>query len=80
MMMLLNAKERDEREWGELVGRAGEGLVEEVFKDTEVKGQGKRLGIVKIQSPQGCMHSLIEVGFMDDGDAAGVEVEANGHV
>ncbi|OAP63231.1 hypothetical protein AYL99_02458 [Fonsecaea erecta] len=74
MMLLLNAKERDEAEWADLFAKAGEGLVEGVFAaaaaaagddaDAEA-GKDKVLGIVAIRTPPGSMMSLIEVGFVD---------------
>ncbi|KIY03592.1 uncharacterized protein Z520_00283 [Fonsecaea multimorphosa CBS 102226] len=76
MMLLLNAKERDEREWADLLAKAGEGLVEDVFaaaaagegedKGDASKGKVKKLGIVAIRTPPGSMMSLIEVGFVDE--------------
>lgn len=65
MMALTNAKERDEDEWKDLVSRAGEGLVEQLFARTEDKGRGKILGIKNIQTPPGSTLSVIEVGFVD---------------
>ncbi|KIW83888.1 hypothetical protein Z517_03134 [Fonsecaea pedrosoi CBS 271.37] len=70
MMLLLNAKERDEAEWADLMARAGEGLVQDVFAAATGEpdaGKGKKLGIVAVRTPPGSMMSLIEVGFVDDG-------------
>jgi hypothetical protein len=72
MMLLCNAKERDEAEWADLFARAGEGLLE----------RGTKLGILAIKTPPGSMMSLIEVGFVhadvdvdvDVGVGAGVGV------
>jgi hypothetical protein len=55
MMLLCNAKERDEGEWADLFQQAGEGVLE----------QGKALGIVGVKSPPGSLMSLIEVGITD---------------
>jgi hypothetical protein len=61
MMLLCNAKERDEGEWADLFARAGEGL----------DLGGKRLGIKDVKTPVGSMMSLICVGFVD-GEEEGV--------
>ncbi|ETI25769.1 hypothetical protein G647_02543 [Cladophialophora carrionii CBS 160.54] len=61
MMLLCNAKERDEAEWADLFARAGEGLV------LEVEEEGTKLGILAIRTPPGSMMSLIEVGFVRRG-------------
>ncbi|KAJ9497194.1 hypothetical protein LTR99_002013 [Exophiala xenobiotica] len=67
MMMLTNAKERDEEEWKDLVARAGEGLVQDVFTGADADmGKGKKLGIKNIQTPPGSTLSVIEVGFVDE--------------
>jgi hypothetical protein len=56
MMLLCNAKERDEGEWADLFAEAGKGLLE---------GKGKKLGILGTKTPPGSMMSLIAVGFVD---------------
>ncbi|EXJ88623.1 hypothetical protein A1O1_05553 [Capronia coronata CBS 617.96] len=68
MMMLTNAKERDAGEWDDLLRKAGDGLVEGVFGHSGLQGKRKRLGIMNIQTPPGSTMSLIEVGFVDEGD------------
>ena len=68
MMLLCNAKERDEGEWADLFSQAGEGLLE----------KGRKLGILAIQTPPGSMMSLIEVGFVGGGDEYRDGAEANG--
>ncbi|KIW97629.1 uncharacterized protein Z519_01213 [Cladophialophora bantiana CBS 173.52] len=75
MMLLLNAKERDEAEWADLFAKAGEGLVQDVFAAAgdEAAGKGKKLGIVAIRTPPGSMMSLIEVGFVEGANVNGAE-------
>ena len=81
MMLLCNAKERDEGEWNDLFHRAGEGLVEKVFDSAgeNGRGKGKKLGILNTSTPPGSMMSLIEVGFVDAA-AAGVNGNGNGEM
>ncbi|KIW20342.1 hypothetical protein PV08_00917 [Exophiala spinifera] len=73
MMALTNAKERDEGEWKHLIARAGEGLVDTVFAQTEDKGKGKTLAIRNIQTPPGSTLSVIEVGFVDQETKPGTD-------
>lgn len=72
MMLLCNAKERDEAEWSELFDKAGEGLIESAVEGTGEKKANRKLGILNVKTPPGSMMSLIEVGFIDvDGDGEG---------
>lgn len=75
MMLLCNAKERDEAEWSELFDKAGEGLI---GGEGEEKKK-RKLGILNVKTPPGSMMSLIEVGFIDvdrDGESEGGEKQA----
>ncbi|EXJ57196.1 hypothetical protein A1O7_07543 [Cladophialophora yegresii CBS 114405] len=69
MMLLCNAKERDETEWADLFARAGEGLISE---------GGTELGILAIRTPVGSMMSLIEVGFVSAAGGSGADGGSEG--
>lgn len=78
MMLLSNARERDEAEWKELAKRVveeGEPQVEKQEGEGEIVGEatpvekgklaGRRLEVKNIVTPQGSAMSLIEIGFVD---------------